>query len=137
MGRVIVDFELSNYNDIVLVEQGFLTPDKIRKVTMKGVIDTGAARLVLPGKVHELLGLPVTGHSVVRYADHRREQRDTVSNAFVRLEGRGGMFNAIIEPSRSDALLGAIVMEDLDLVVDCSGQKVHPRDPDTIITEVE
>lgn len=137
MGRPIVEFELANYGDIYDADMGRITPDKIRKVTMKGVVDTGAARLVLPSSVAQLLGLPVEGESIVRYADHHREQRTVVRHAFVRLEGRTGVFKAILEPARSDALLGAIVMEDLDLLVDCTNQRVYRRDPNTIITEVE
>jgi hypothetical protein len=36
---------------------------------------------------------------------------------------------AIIEPKRETALIGAIVLEYLDLLVDCTAQKVVPRDP--------
>lgn len=53
------------------------------------------------------------------------------------LNGRGGVFSAIVKPTRSDALIGAIVMGDLDMIVDDSGQKVIPRDPDHILTELE
>src|SRR4051794_39944212 len=137
MGRVVVQFELANYSDIKLAAAGYLTPDKIRRVSMQGVVDTGSARLVLPTAVAQELGLPLVGHSTVRYADHRREQRDVVGDAHVQLLGRGGGFSGIAEPARSDSLFGAIVMEDLDLVVDCTGQRVEPRDPNTIITEVE
>ena len=137
MGRPIVEFELSNYSDIHAAEEGRITPDKIRKITMTGVVDTGAARLVLPSGVAHFLGLPADGESIVRYADHHRERRFMAKDAFIRLEGRTGVFKAILEPARTDALLGAIVMEDLDLLVDCSNQRVYRRDPDTVITEVE
>ena len=137
MGRVVVQFELSNYSDLKMVERGFLTPDKVRKVAMQGVVDTGSTRLVLPSGVATLLGLPVTGQATIRYADHRRESREVVGDAHVQLLGRGGVFSAVVEPARSDALLGAIVMEDLDLVVDCTGQRVEPRDPNGIFAEVE
>jgi len=137
VGRVVVQFELSNYSDLKMVERGFLTPDKVRKVAMQGVVDTGSTRLVLPSGVATLLGLPVTGQATIRYADHRRESREVVGDAHVQLLGRGGVFSAVVEPARSDALLGAIVMEDLDLVVDCTGQRVEPRDPNGIFAEVE
>lgn len=137
MGRVIVQFELSNNSDIKLMERGYLTPDKIRKVAIQGVVDTGSARLVLPAGVAQQLGLPVTGQATIRYADHRRELRDVVGDAHVQLLGRGGVFSAVVEPARSDALLGRIVMRDLDLVVDGSGQHLEPRDPNRLITEVE
>ena len=137
MGRPIVEFELSNYRDIHDAEEGRITPDKIRKITMTGVVDTGAARLVLPAGVAQFLGLPSDGESIVRYADHHRERRAMAKDAFIRLEGRTGVFKAILEPARTDALLGAIVMEDLDLLVDCTNLRVFRRDPDTVITEVE
>jgi hypothetical protein len=53
------------------------------------------------------------------------------------LEGRSSVFKAIVEPDRTEALIGAIVLEDLDLIVDCTRQKLVPRDPGGIITEVE
>jgi len=137
MRRVIVQFTLMNNQDLVAVELGHLRPDQIRQVSIQGVVDTGAARLVLPESVVKHLGLTVYSQAVVRYADHRRETRDMVNNAFVQLCGRGSVFNAIVEPGRSDALLGAIVMEDLDLIVDYGKQRVEPRDPQFILAEIE
>ena len=40
-------------------------------------------------------------------------------------------------PNRDTALVGAIVLEELDLVVDYATQSIHPRDPDRIVSEVE
>jgi len=137
MGRTIIQFELSNYADIIAVDEGRLTPDKIRKVMMSGVIDTGAAMLVLPKSVVDYLGLTLDSQATVRYADHRREVRDIVRNANVRIAGRGQMFHAIVEPNRTDALIGAIVLEGLDLIVDCKKQCVEPREPERILAEVE
>jgi hypothetical protein len=51
--------------------------------------------------------------------------------------GRNSNFSAIVEPNRTDALIGAIVMEELDLIVDCTRNEVRPRDPDRIISEIE
>jgi predicted aspartyl protease len=137
MGRVLVTFTLMNYQDVVAVELGHLTPDKIRQIAVQGVIDTGAARLVLPEGAARQIGLPDAGTASVRYADHRREDRPMVKDAFVQLLGRGGVFTAILESNRSDALIGAIVLEELDLVVDCLRHEVFPRDPKIIISEVE
>jgi len=51
--------------------------------------------------------------------------------------GRDSVFNAIVEPGRDSALIGAIVLEDLNLLVDCTAQQLVPRDPKQIISEVE
>ena len=56
---------------------------------------------------------------------------------WLKLLGRDGIFKAIVEPDRKDVLVGAIVLEDLDFVVDCITQKLQPRDPDRIISEIE
>ena len=137
MGRVTVDFEVSNYADVLEVEAGFLASDQIRKVTIKGFASKSPMRLVLPESIVKQLGLPVAGMSTVRFADSRRAEREVVKDAYIQLLGRSGVFHAIVEPNRSDALLGAIVMEDLDLIVDCSGQRLEKRDPDKYITEIE
>jgi hypothetical protein len=136
MGRVTVEFEVSNYADVKMVEGGHLTSDKIRKIKLAGIVETGAARLVLPEAVGKQLGLPVSGQALVRFADQRTAQRDVANDAYVQLMGRSGVFHAILEPSRTDALLGAIVMEDLDLIVDCGAQKLQPRDPHALVTEI-
>lgn len=52
-------------------------------------------------------------------------------------EPRAVIFKAIAEPRRKDVLIGAIVLEDLDLVVDCRTQRLHPRDPKQILAEIE
>jgi hypothetical protein len=51
--------------------------------------------------------------------------------------GRHGLFSAIVEPKRATALIGAIVLEELDLMVDCTTQTLHPRDPKGIVSEIE
>ena len=53
----------------------------------------------------------------MRYADGRRATRPVVSNVWLQLLGRDGVFSAVIEPDREDALIGAIVLEELDLLV--------------------
>jgi predicted aspartyl protease len=83
------------------------------------------------------LGLKPVGEAFVRYADQRRAKRQVVEEVRVELLGRHGTFRAIVEPLRETALIGAIVLEDLDLVVDCTSQRLRPRDPRGIVAEIE
>jgi hypothetical protein len=39
--------------------------------------------------------------------------------------------------SSPTALIGAIVLEELDLLVDCTTQTLRPREPGSILTENE
>ena len=74
----------------------------------------------------------------VRYADRTDEKHERSSKIFGwTLLGRGFNFHAIVEPNRNTALIGAIVLEVLDFVVDCVAQELHPRDPNGIVAEIE
>lgn len=137
MGRTTEIIVVSNYSDIMAVQEGRMTPDKVRTLSILGIVDTGAAKLVLPQSAVDFLGLPKDSEATVRYADHRREVRDIVRNAHVRIGNRASNFTAIVEPNRSDALIGAIVLEELDFIVNCPKQRLEPREPDRILAEIE
>lgn len=47
------------------------------------------------------------------------------------------MFKATVEPKRDTALIGALVLEDLDFLVDGKKQRLVPRDRNFIISEEE
>jgi hypothetical protein len=116
---------------------GNLAPERIRRSTIQGVVDPGAVRMVIPEKVARDLGLTATGKVRVSYADRRPSLRDQVEGLYVLIQGRGGDFKAIVEKKRKTALIGAIVLEDLDFLVDCPNEKLIPRDPDYVISEIE
>ena len=137
VGRVTVEFELANYDDVRAAQKGELKSSLVRRVRMKGIVDRGATRLVLPEKIVDELGLPTAGEVTVRDADQRTAKRRQVRDAWVDYAGRAGVFSAVVEPKRTDALVGAIVLEELDLIVNCATQTLRPRDPDTIISEIE
>jgi len=137
VGRFSVEIEVANYGDLTLMHRGLLPPDQVRRETIQGVVDSGATKLVLPQAVVKRLGLPPGDKINVRYADGRRAQREGAEGVYVQLLGRHGTFTAIVEPRRKSALLGAIVLEDLDLLVDCTAQRVVPRDPRGAIYEIE
>jgi hypothetical protein len=41
------------------------------------------------------------------------------------------------EVRNSTALIGAIVLEDLDFLIDCTKLRLVPRDPDYVVSEIE
>jgi len=137
MGRVVIEFTVANNDDVHLLAHAALPPDQVRRAQLQGVVDTGANYLVLPETVVKQLGLALGQPMMVRFGDGRIEIRDVVEETRVELLGRHGIFRAIVEPGRSDALIGAIVLEDLDLLVDCSKQTLQLRDPNQMLGVVE
>jgi|SRR5579883_704800 len=137
MGRVTAELLLANAGDREVAARGLMPADQVRTAVVSGIVDTGAAMLVLPEGIVNRLGVPDNGEATVRYADHRTATRRVVEQVRLELAGRHGVFTAIVEPGRTTALIGAIVLEALDLLVDCRTQTLHPRDPDRIIAEIE
>lgn len=137
VGRFSVEFEIANHLDVADEQRGLLPSEKVRRLKIRGVVDSGATKLVLPGKVAKQLGLPHLGKVNVRYANNQTANRETVTDVHVYLQGREGIFTALVEPKRRSALIGAIVLEDLDFLVDCTQQRLLPRDPRFIVTEIE
>ncbi len=137
MGRFSVDVELANNNDRSIADGGYIAPEKVRRMKVRGVVDSGATMLVIPESVVRQLGLKTAGTTKVRYANGQTADRPIARNISLSFGGRESVFDAVVEPSRQSALIGAIVMAVLDFVVDCGRQQLVPRDPDQIITEVE
>jgi predicted aspartyl protease len=137
VGRFSVEIELANNDDLALTRRGLMPPDQVRRETIPGVVDSGAVRLVLPEAVVKRLGLPLGDPIPVKYADNRRARRRLVKGVFAQLLGRDGVFTAVVEPKRDTALIGAIVLEDLDFLLDCKNHRLVPRDPSGPLSEIE
>jgi hypothetical protein len=120
-----------------LARGGLLAEDQVRREMVRGFVDSGATKLVLPAALVKRLGLSLGNPINVRYAAGRRGRRREAKGVHVQLLGRNGTFSAISEPKRDTALIGAIVLEDPDLLVDCSAQQLIPRDPSGPIYEIE
>jgi predicted aspartyl protease len=138
MGRFHADVEIANYEDLVAARRGDLDPAKVRRATIRGTVDSGATRLVLPQALVKELGLTVKRKKIkVRYGDGRQGLRSEVGDVHLRLQGREDVFSAVVEPKRHTALIGALVLEDLDFLIDCTKLRLVPRDPDYVVSEIE
>lgn len=89
-GRVDVEVELANYADVILAEEGVVAREKVRHAKVPGIVDTGAARLVLHKAIADRLGFADDGEANVRYADDRVAKRRIVKNVRLELCGRHG-----------------------------------------------
>ena len=115
MGLVYTKIKVRN----LLTESDYLEIDS--------KIGIGATLLVLPEKVAKELELPVIRQQNVKYANEDVQERDVVWGVEVTLCGRTGVFEAIVEPQKNYALIGAVVMEALDLIVEPRSLGVYPN----------
>jgi predicted aspartyl protease len=126
MGKVIEKTKLTNFAD----------PSKSKEI--EAVIDTGATMLVLPAEVIQELGLRKIREVTVRYANNIRQPKAIYGVVTVELQGRAGEFDALEEERGTQALIGQLVLEQLDLHVDPKGRRLipNPESPDMPLLEI-
>jgi len=127
MGEVKVSVELENYGDREVASRGLLSEDRVRSQRVDVVVDSGAVMLVLPQDLVEALGLRMLRKAIVTYADERKEERDVAGVVSVSVAGRTVETNCVVGPPGSEPLLGQIVLEEADLLIDCPNQRLIPR----------
>ncbi len=126
MGEVKVELELENALERELVRLGHIKPETVRSVKVQALVDSGAVMLALPQDLTEALGLSEVGRVIV-YADERREERPLAGIVTVRVGNRNTSLNCVVGPPNSEPLVGQVVLETLDLLVDCAQQRLVPR----------
>ena len=132
MGQVQVPVTLTNYREALLGRLGQLPASQVHRLEVEALIDTGAIRSVLPPQVAEHLGLLRLSRTVAQYADGRTEEVDLSEVFTVAVLGRQTETTAMILGTQ--VLLGVTVLEELDLLVDCTGRRLipnpaHPQQP--------
>ncbi|MEG3970452.1 hypothetical protein QUA00_22930 [Microcoleus sp. T2B6] len=120
-----------------LKSRNFLTDSEI--VDLEAKVDTGATMLVLPESTAAQFNFAKIRKQIVKYANEQTAQRDIVGGVEVEVCGRKGWLEAIVSPGKKYALLGAIVMETLDLIVEPRGLQIYPnpRSPNMPMAEIE
>ena len=126
MGKVVEKIKLINVFE----------PEK--EIELEAIIDTGATMLVLPQNVIDKLNLRKMREVKVRYANNKTEIKSIYGIVTVEICGRAGEFNVLAEPEGAQPLVGQIILEQLDLIVDPSTRKVipNPRSPEMPIVEI-
>ena len=102
-----------------------LAEDKSLEVA--AVVDTGATMLVLPQNLVDQLGLKRIREVKVKYANNHVESKSIYSAVTIEIKGRTGTFDALAEAEGSQPLIGQVVLEILDLVVDSRTRTLTPN----------
>jgi clan AA aspartic protease len=134
MGLVMTKIKLTNQVDLLAARTGSLPFGAVRSVEVEALADTGAIELCIPEEIAELLGVPILRHRRVTVADGRKLEVALVGPLEVEVLGRDTSGEAIVLPRGTRPLLGALQMEQLDLVVvprtgEVIGNPEHPDGP--------
>jgi clan AA aspartic protease len=137
MGAIRTQVKLTNAVDDELVRRGLLAPRLLRECETEGLIDTGAVNLVIPSEIVEQLGLRILSQQLVKYADGRKETVGVTGPVIIECEGRKTIEDALV--TGDEVLIGQVVLEKLDFLVDCKNQRLipNPANPDYPVTYIK
>ena len=124
MGQVHVQVILTNHREEVMARLGQLDANRVHRYETEALIDTGAVRSTIPAAVAERLGLFRLRKTDAKYADGRVEEVDMTEAVTVEILGRETEMNPMILGEQ--ILLGVMVLEGLDLMVDCNRNRLVP-----------
>lgn len=124
MGRTSEKVIIKNLFDISNAEQRIIQECDIRSVEIDAIVDTGAAYLCLPPNVIKELGLPFAFSKQVSTVNGRLELR-IFRGAEIIIKDRS--IEMQVMENKDDnipALIGYLVLEEMDWVVDPKSQEI-------------
>ena len=124
MGLTYAKIKLWNSGDIALVNAGYLTEDKIRTEEVNALVDSGAYMLCINEQICKQLGLRVILKQTAQLANGEIMEVDIVGPIEVTFLNRSTSCRAMVLPGNNEVLLGAIPLEDMDLIIDPRDQQL-------------
>jgi clan AA aspartic protease len=131
MGLIHAQIELINGGDLELARRGYIKPEEVKRISVTALVDTGSYMLAINETIQAQLQLPVVEKRKAQLATGHVVECDVVSPVEMRFKNRRSSGSALVLPGNAEPLLGAIPMEDMDVVVHPLRQEliVNPEHP--------
>src|SRR5665213_3032744 len=132
MGTVYADIELTNAVDKGDARRSVISEEEIRSLRLKMLADSGAYMMAINETIQEQLQLPFLEKRKVKLANGSVAEYDVVGQVLVKFANRMANCSAFVLPGDSEPLLGAIPMEEMDVMIHPFRQEliVNPEHPD-------
>ena len=131
MGMVYADVELINGLDEGNARRHIIGDDEVKRFPVSILVDTGSYMLAINEEIQEYLQLPVVDSKRAQTADNRIIECDVVAPIVLKFENRRFTGSAMVLPGDSEPLLGAIPLEEMDVLIHPLRQQliVNPEHP--------
>jgi clan AA aspartic protease len=137
MGTVYAEITLKNAGDVSGVRRGYIKEEKVCAATVQALVDTGCGSLVINEEVRKTLGLAIEGSRGATLADGTRQVYQVTEPVKIHWKNRQTACPAIVLPGADDVLLGAIPLEDMDLIVNPALQELTGAHGDEVLSLVK
>jgi len=101
----------------MLARRNFIGEDEIKRMPVNMLVDTGSVYMCINESIQERLDLPVLEQRKGHLANGHIVEYNVVGPIEVRFKNRRCSVDAMVLPGDSEPLLGAIPLEDMDVLV--------------------
>jgi len=131
MGVIYAEMELVNGEDLILARRNFIGEDEIKSMYANMLVDTDSVYMCINENIQEQLKLQVLEQRKGQLANGHIVEYDVVGPVEVRFKNRRCSVNAMVLPGDNEPLLGAIPLEDMDVLIHPYRQEliVNPDHP--------
>ena len=139
MGLVYADIELINTVDFENARRHIIGDEEVRSLRINMLVDSGAYMMAINETIQSQLELPFIEKRKVQVADSRVVEYDVVGPVNVRFANRKATCSAFVLPGDSEPLLGAIPMEEMDVLIHPLRQEliVNPEHPNYAVLKMK
>ena len=124
MGTTYAEITLKNTADERDVREGLIKPEEVRAETVQAIVDTGAMSLVINDDLCQKLGLSILRERFVLVANGQYVKCKETEPVKICWKDRISTQCAVVIPGAKKILLGAIPLEDMDLMVNPVSQEI-------------
>lgn len=131
MGLVYADVELINADDLALARKSIIGEEEIKRMQINILADSGAYMMAVNDTIQGQLNLPFVEKRKAQMASGEVVEYDVVGPVMIKFANRTATCNAFVLPGDSEPLLGAIPMEEMDVLIHPQRQEliVNPEHP--------
>jgi len=139
MGLVYADIELINSADVEMARRHIIGEEEIKRIRLSMLADSGAYMMAINENIQSQLELPFIEKRKAVMADGSVQEFEVVGPVMVKFANRTAVCNAFVLDGNSEPLLGAIPMEEMDVLIHPLRQEliVNPEHPNYAVLKMK
>ena len=130
MGYVFAEITLRNSYDVGSAIRGIIKESEIRHKTVEAMVDTGAFTLIINDELRQELGVEIIDEKEVALADKTKVICKLAESVEIHWKDRSALIQPAVLPETDKILLGAIPLQNMDLIVDPAREELTGRHGD-------
>jgi clan AA aspartic protease len=137
MGLTYANIKLVNGDDLTLSQNNIIGEDEIKFIHVNASVDTGCITFCINDAIQEVLKLKKKGTRKSVLANGQVLELDVLGPIEIYYLDRYCTTNALLMPGNEEPLLGAIPMEEMDLIVHPSRGELQVANADGAVMKVK